>query len=185
MSRRVVQVLSNFAAGIEIYSIDKAFLNFSEMELLAPDLLTYGIQVKKTVGQHTGILTCVGIAPTKTLAKLANRLARRQGTTGVLVLATPTHGRCDGQQLWPELPGASHARAGTPRSGTMMTNGNPMSLAAKALPAPAHLGGRNRRPPYWPRPWPARALAGGLVRQFQCTTTVRVSTPAVPSARTV
>ena len=38
--------------------------------------------------QHTGIPTCVGVAPTKTLAKLANRLARKLGTSGVLVLAT-------------------------------------------------------------------------------------------------
>ena len=89
MSRRVVQVLSNFAAGVEIYSIDEAFLDFSGMELLAPDLSAYGIRVKNTVRQHIGIPTCVGIAPTKTLAKLANRLARRQATTGVLVLATP------------------------------------------------------------------------------------------------
>ena len=89
MSRRVVQVLSTFAAGVEIYSIDEAFLDFSGMRLLAPDLLAYGIRVKKTVFQHTGIPTCVGIAPTKTLAKLANRLARRQGTNGVLVLTTP------------------------------------------------------------------------------------------------
>ncbi|GAB2712043.1 umuC protein [Hymenobacter frigidus] len=89
MSRRVVQVLSNFAAGVEIYSIDEAFLDFSGMHLLVPDLLAYGIRVRSTVRQHTGIPICVGIAPTKTLAKLANRLARRQDTTGVLVLATP------------------------------------------------------------------------------------------------
>ena len=89
MSRRVMQVLSSFAAGVEIYSIDEAFLDFSGMSLLAPDLLAYGIRVRATVRQHTGIPVCVGIAPTKTLAKLANRLARRQGTSGVLVLATP------------------------------------------------------------------------------------------------
>ena len=89
MSRRVVQVLAPFASGIEVYSIDEAFLDFRGMGLLAPDLLAYGIRVRETVAQHTGIPTCVGIAPTKTLAKLANRLARKQGTQGVLVLATP------------------------------------------------------------------------------------------------
>lgn len=88
MSRRVVQVLGPFAAEIEIYSIDEAFMDFSGMGLLAPDLPAYAAQVRRTVQQHTGIPVCVGIAPTKTLAKLANRLARRQGTTGVLVLAT-------------------------------------------------------------------------------------------------
>ena len=89
MSRRVVQVLSHFAAGVEVYSIDEAFLDFRGMNLLAPNLLEYGQQLRQTVRQHTGIPVCVGIGPTKTLAKLANRLARKQGTSGVLVLATP------------------------------------------------------------------------------------------------
>ena len=89
MSRRVVQVLSSFAAGVEVYSIDEAFLDFSGMRLLAPDLLAYGTEVRARVRLHTGIPTCVGIAPTKTLAKLANRLARKHGTNGVLLLDTP------------------------------------------------------------------------------------------------
>ena len=89
MSRRVMRVLSGFAVGVEVYSIDEAFLDFRGLELLEPDLRAYGGRVRATVRQHTGIPTCVGIAPTKTLAKLANRLARRQGTTGVVVLETP------------------------------------------------------------------------------------------------
>ena len=89
MSRRVVQVLSGFAADVEVYSIDEAFLDFSGLRLLAPDLLAHGAEVKARVLKHTGIPTCVGIAPTKTLAKLANRLARRHGTNGVLLLDTP------------------------------------------------------------------------------------------------
>ena len=89
MSRRVVQVLSGFAAGVEVYSIDEAFLDFSGMRLLAPDLLAYGAEVRARVRQHTGIPTCVGIAPTKTLAKLANRLARQQAGSGVVLLDTP------------------------------------------------------------------------------------------------
>ena len=89
MSRRVVQVLGGFAAGVEVYSIDEAFLDFSGLHLLAPDLRAYGAEVRTRVRQHTGIPTCVGIAPTKTLAKLANRLARKHGTDGVLLLDTP------------------------------------------------------------------------------------------------
>ena len=89
MSRRVVQVLSGFTAGVEVYSIDEAFLDFSGMNLLAPDLLAYGAEVRARVREQTGIPTCVGIAPTKTLAKLANRLARKQGTSGVVLLNTP------------------------------------------------------------------------------------------------
>ena len=88
MSRRVMRVLCGFAAGVEVYSIDEAFLDFRGMQLLEPDLLAYGIRLRETVRQHTGIPTCVGVAPTKTLAKLANRLARKLGTSGVLVLAT-------------------------------------------------------------------------------------------------
>ncbi len=89
MSRRVVQVLAGFAAGIEVYSIDEAFLDFHGMNLLAPDLHAYGAEVRARVQQHTGIPTCVGIAPTKTLAKLANRQARKEGGSGVVLLDTP------------------------------------------------------------------------------------------------
>ena len=89
MSRRVMQVLGGFAAGVEVYSIDEAFLDFSGMQRVAGDLLAYGIQLKNTVLRDTGIPVCVGIAPTKTLAKLANRRARLHGTQGVLRLETP------------------------------------------------------------------------------------------------
>ena len=89
MSRRVVQVLAGFAAGVEVYSIDEAFLDFHGMRLLAPDLHAYGVEVRARVHQHTGIPTCVGIAPTKTLAKLANRRARKEGRSGVVLLDTP------------------------------------------------------------------------------------------------
>ena len=88
MSRRVMRVLSGFAAGLEVYSIDEAFLDLRGMQLVEPDLLAYGMRVRSTVKRHTGIPTCVGIAPTKTLAKLANRLARKRGTNGVLLLET-------------------------------------------------------------------------------------------------
>ena len=89
MSRRVVHVLSTFTPGVEVYSIDEAFLDLSGLQLLAPDLAAYGSRIRNTVKRHTGIPTCVGIAPTKTLAKLANRLACKQGRKGVLVLHTP------------------------------------------------------------------------------------------------
>jgi DNA polymerase V len=88
MSRRVVRVLSEFSVGVEVYSIDEAFLDFHGLGLLQKDLHAYGVQVKNTVKRDTGIPTCVGIAPTKTLAKLANRLAKKHGTNGVLLLET-------------------------------------------------------------------------------------------------
>ncbi|MBD2722292.1 Y-family DNA polymerase [Hymenobacter armeniacus] len=91
MSRRVVQVLSSFTSEVEVYSIDEAFLNFSGLKWLTKgeDLLRYGQRVRQTVLRDTSIPTCVGIAPTKTLAKLANRRARLHGTNGVLLLETP------------------------------------------------------------------------------------------------
>jgi DNA polymerase V len=91
MSRRVVQVLSNFTSEVEVYSIDEAFLDFGGLKWLTKgsDLLMYGMKVRQTVKRDTGIPTHVGIAPTKTLAKLANRRARQHGTEGVLLLETP------------------------------------------------------------------------------------------------
>ncbi|HEX8659552.1 MAG TPA: Y-family DNA polymerase [Hymenobacter sp.] len=86
MSRRVIQVLSGFTAGVEVYSIDEAFLDFGGLRLLAPDLLAYGARVRATVKSYTGIPTCVGIAPTKTLAKLANRVAKKHPDLGGVLL---------------------------------------------------------------------------------------------------
>lgn len=86
ISNRVVQTLSQFTDEIEIYSIDEAFLNlrgFSNLE-------SYATQIRSTVKQHTGIPTCVGVAPTKTLAKIANRYAKKHHKdVGVWVLDTP------------------------------------------------------------------------------------------------
>ncbi len=75
MSQRVMQTLARFTDQIEIYSIDEAFLNFSG---LRPDTRTaYGRRIAATVAQWSGIPVSVGIAPTKTLAKLANRMAKK------------------------------------------------------------------------------------------------------------
>ncbi len=75
MSSRVMQILSSFTPEIEIYSIDEAFLSlegFQEEELEA-----YAAQIKKKVEQYTGIPISIGIAPTKALAKVANRIAKK------------------------------------------------------------------------------------------------------------
>lgn len=75
LSNRVMKTLSGFAPEIEIYSIDEAFLNLRD--LVHEDLLKLGVQIRKTVKQHIGIPVSVGIAPTKTLAKMANRYAKK------------------------------------------------------------------------------------------------------------
>jgi len=85
ISRRVMQVLSFFAPEMEIYSIDEAFLSLAGMNC---DFTEYGRKIKKTVYKWTGIPVSVGIASTKTLAKCANHLAKkdRSITGGVLDL---------------------------------------------------------------------------------------------------
>jgi DNA polymerase V len=74
LSNRVMQVLSGFAPRVEVYSIDECFLDFTG---LPQDLTDYSLHLCKTVKQWTGIPISIGIAPTKTLAKLANRLAKK------------------------------------------------------------------------------------------------------------
>ncbi len=77
MSSRVMGCLRQFSPHMEIYSIDEAFLDLS---LIPPDeLLTYGQEIHRKIKQWTGIPVSVGIGPTKTLAKVANKLAKSQG----------------------------------------------------------------------------------------------------------
>jgi DNA polymerase V len=84
MSARVMQVLSNFTPNLEIYSIDEAFLGLHGFEThLAP----HAAELRRTVLQWTGIPVSVGIAPTKTLAKVANRFAKKDAErSGVYVM---------------------------------------------------------------------------------------------------
>jgi DNA polymerase V len=74
MSQRVMDTLSEFSPDIEIYSIDEAFLSLAGMNHL--NLLEYGHKIKNRIKQYTGIPVSVGIAPTKTLAKIANRFCK-------------------------------------------------------------------------------------------------------------
>lgn len=75
MSNRVMTILSDFSPEIEIYSIDEAFLKLSGFDLF--DLQEYGEQICKKVKKWTGIPVSIGIAPTKALAKVANRIAKK------------------------------------------------------------------------------------------------------------
>lgn len=94
MSRRVLQVLGEFTPEVDVYSIDEAFLNLSGLGYLAPGgLEAYARQISGSVQEQVGIPTAVGVAPTKTLAKLANRLARRRAP-GQRVLVLETEPQC-------------------------------------------------------------------------------------------
>lgn len=75
MSNRVVEVLSAFTPDLEVYSIDESFLDLSGFRHL--DLLAYAQQIRQRVGRWIGLPVCVGIGPTKTLAKLANHFAKK------------------------------------------------------------------------------------------------------------
>lgn len=74
MSRRVMETLRSLSSSVEPYSIDEAFMELSGNPSL--DLDEYGQRIKETVWQWTGIPVSVGIAPTKTLAKIANETAK-------------------------------------------------------------------------------------------------------------
>jgi len=87
LSSRVMQTLTDLAPAIEIYSIDEAFVNVSGVSNSLA-LEAYGHQMRTQVFKNTGLTVGVGIAPTKTLAKLANYAAKRwSGTGGVVDLS--------------------------------------------------------------------------------------------------
>src|SRR6476646_8398136 len=90
MSSRVMNYLSEVAPEVEIYSVDEAFLGLHGLHPHFGTLEKYACNVRAEVRQRTHIPTCVGIAPTKTLAKLANRVAKKDPSLdGVLSLETP------------------------------------------------------------------------------------------------
>ncbi|WP_431132638.1 Y-family DNA polymerase [Psychroserpens mesophilus] len=86
MSSRVMSILEQFTPDVEVYSIDEAFLQFKGFDNY--DFNDYGLQIRQRVLKWTGIPTCVGIAPTKALSKVANKIARKfpKHTNGVYVI---------------------------------------------------------------------------------------------------
>ena len=81
MSQRVMETLRQFTPSMEVYSIDEAFLRLEEFQRL--DLIKYCLEIRKTVKQWTGIPVSIGIAPNKTLSKVANHIAKKHTKTGV------------------------------------------------------------------------------------------------------
>ncbi|WP_330940742.1 Y-family DNA polymerase [Bacteroides sp. MSB163] len=73
MSGRVMSMLAELAPEIEVYSIDEAFLNLAGIK----DLQSLGANIVRKVSRGTGIPVSLGIAPTKTLAKMANKFAKK------------------------------------------------------------------------------------------------------------
>jgi DNA polymerase V len=75
MSERVMNTLKGFTDNIEIYSIDEAFLDLNDMKY--EDIYEYSVHIRNTVRKWTGIPVSIGIASTKTLAKVANKIAKK------------------------------------------------------------------------------------------------------------
>lgn len=77
MSRRVMDTLKMLVgeSNVEIYSVDESFLNVSAID--ESRLVEYALQMRQTVEQWTGVSVSIGIAPTKTLAKIANHIAKK------------------------------------------------------------------------------------------------------------
>lgn len=108
MSRRVMETLRTLVNDqhrdgdaedkVEVYSVDEAFLDLSAVP--AHQLADYTRHIKDTVEQWTGISVSIGVAPTKTLAKLANRLAKKNKKASgcIKILATQEEQRIAMQQ---------------------------------------------------------------------------------------
>ncbi|HEU4789736.1 MAG TPA: S24 family peptidase [Flavobacterium sp.] len=86
LSNRVMGILGQFTPNVEIHSIDEAFLNFDDLNIL--DYHDYGLQMNNRVQKWLGIPTCIGFAETKALSKVANKIAKKfqDRTKGVYVI---------------------------------------------------------------------------------------------------
>lgn len=82
LSRRVMQIVKSYTPRIQIYSIDEAFLSLDGVKPEEYTRLAY--EIREKVVSWTGITVSIGIAPTKTLAKVANHAAKRAGGVQVL-----------------------------------------------------------------------------------------------------
>ena len=104
ISSRVMQVLWECAPSVEVYSIDEAFLEYGDSFGLK-ELFSIGSKIRGMVLRYVGIPTSVGIGPTKTLAKIATDLAKKEGIFGVADLCRSDFrekmlARCDVGDIW-------------------------------------------------------------------------------------
>lgn len=76
ISRRVMELLGQLEAEVEIYSIDEAFIRLPDSN--PAELLANGRRIRAAIGRQVGIPVSIGFGPTKTLAKIANRIAKKE-----------------------------------------------------------------------------------------------------------
>ena len=77
MSNRVTSILRDYSPDLEVYSIDESFLRIETVAHLYGGAIPMGQQMRHRIKQWTGLPVCVGVGPTKTLAKFANHLAKK------------------------------------------------------------------------------------------------------------
>lgn len=103
ISRRITQIMTTVTPLIEIYSVDESFLDLSELKI--SDYTAWGQMVREAIWQWVGIPVSIGIAPSKTLAKLASDRAKKMPElNGVLSLqdneAKPYLEKVDVKDIW-------------------------------------------------------------------------------------
>jgi DNA polymerase V len=86
MSNRVMSSLADFNSDFEVYSIDEAFLKFNQKKVV--DIECDIMKIKESIFKWTGIPVSIGIGPTKTLAKIANTLAKKNNHHGIFDLSS-------------------------------------------------------------------------------------------------
>lgn len=96
MSGRVMSILSELVPAIEVYSIDEAFADLSGIQ----DLHLLGEEITRKVTRGTGIPVSLGIAPTKTLAKVANKFAKKYRAYNRLCIMDTEEKRTKALQLF-------------------------------------------------------------------------------------
>lgn len=90
ISNQVMANLRTFSPGVEQYSIDEMFLALDHMPPdMSDEMNAYGLKIRETIWRHVRMPVGVGIAPSKTLAKLANHAAKKIKHNNVAVLDTP------------------------------------------------------------------------------------------------
>lgn len=89
ISKRVMAIIASYAPNIEVYSIDEAFIELSGLN--DAERMQMSTTLKQQIGQQIGINVCIGMAPTKTLAKLANHAAKKYPVTKGVVDIWETH----------------------------------------------------------------------------------------------
>jgi DNA polymerase V len=102
ISRRIIQILIQMTPRTEVYSIDESFLDLSELAIR--DYKTWGHWVRERIWREVGIPVAIGIAPTKTLAKLAAERAKKDSELeGVLDMTDTQASELQAYRQWLEV----------------------------------------------------------------------------------